>query len=106
MNNFFKYLANHKEGVKGYIKVNSVDGKSELVKLEKGMKYMDSAILGEDLTRKLRFTYPTKIFGKKSFEIDNEGTPYWIMPVLNYSGIEQREDVALDWLKGKANEEV
>ena len=31
-------------GVKGYIKVNSVDGKSELIKLDKGMKYMESLI--------------------------------------------------------------
>ena len=105
--NFFKYLANHKDGVKGYIKVNSVDGKSELIKLEKGMKYMDSAILNEDLTRKLRFSYPTKIFGKKSFEIDNEGNPYWIVPTIKYTGIELREEIEgviiLDPITGKSD---
>ena len=105
--NLFKYLTNHKGGVKGYIKVNSVDGKSELIKLEKGMKYMDSAILNEDLTRKLRFSYPTKIFGKKSFEIDNDGNPYWIVPTIKYTGIELRKEVEgviiLDPITGKSN---
>lgn len=92
-NGIFKYLSNHKEGVKGYITVNSVDGNSKLVKLEKGMKYMPSAYLLKDLSRHLRFQYPTKIFGQKNFEIDNDGNPYWITPTLKYVGIEQREEV-------------
>lgn len=92
-NGFFKYISNRKDGVKGYITVNSVTGGSKLVKLEKGMKYMDSAILMEDLNRKLRFNYPTKIFGVKSFEIDNEGKPYWIIPSLKYSGVELKKEI-------------
>lgn len=92
-NGLFKYIANSKEGVKGYITVNSVNGESNLVKLEKGMKYMPSAYLMKDLDRHLRFKYPTKIFGDKYFEIDNEGNPYWITPTLKYTGIELREDV-------------
>lgn len=104
---FFKYLTNHKDGVKGYITVNSVDGSSNLVKLDKGMKYMDSAILNEDLTRKLRFSYPTKIFGKKSFEIDNDGNPYWIVPTIKYTGVELRKEIdgviILDPISGDSN---
>ncbi len=42
------------------------------------MKYMPSAILFEKLERKLRFDYPTEIFGQMNFEIDNSGKPYWI----------------------------
>ena len=79
---FIKYLSNRKEGIKGYITVNSVNGEANLVKLDKGMKYVPSAILGEDLYRKLRFTYPTFIFGKESFEIDEEGNPYFVVPVI------------------------
>ena len=93
-NGFFKYLSNHKDGVKGYITVDSVSGKSELVKLDKGMKYMPSAILMENLKRKLRFKYPTKIFGKATFELDEEGNPYWVVPVMKYKGIQLLEDVA------------
>lgn len=90
---FFKYLSNHKGGIKGYITVNSVDGSANLTKLDKGMKYMDSAILNEDLNRKLRFSYPTKIFGDKSFEIDNEGNPYWVVPTLKFVGVGVRQEV-------------
>ncbi len=105
-NGFFKYLSNHDKGITGYIKVNSVSGEAELVKLDKGMKYMPSAIFSEDLNRKLRFEYPTKIFGQKNFEIDNDGKPYWIIPTLKYSGVEIREEVEgliiLDAITGKS----
>ena len=88
-----KYFTNRKNGVKGYITVDSVTGETELKKLDKGMKYMPSAMFGEDLNRKLRFKYPTKIFGEITFEIDNEGNPYWIAPCLKYSGIGLKKDV-------------
>ena len=105
-NGFFKYLSNHKNGITGYIKVNSVTGTAELIKLKRGMKYMPSAIFGEDLHRKLRFSYPTKIFGQKSFEVDNDGKPYWIVPTLKYSGVQIREEVEgiviLDAVTGKS----
>ncbi|MGM9877523.1 MAG: CvpA family protein [Bacilli bacterium] len=85
--NGIKWLTNRKDGVKGYIKVNSVTGKSELIKLDKGMKYMPSSLFNENLYRKLRFLYPTKVFGNVSFEIDNEGNPYWIVPTIRYSAV-------------------
>jgi len=106
-NGFFKYLANYKNGVTGYITVNSVTGAAELTKLDKGMKYMPSAILMENLNRKLRFSYPTKIFGEKTFELDNDGNPYWIVPSIKYSGIELLEEVEgviiLDPITGKSD---
>lgn len=92
-NGLFKYIANHKEGVKGYITVNSVDGSSNLIKLEEGMKYMPSAYLSKYLSRYLRFNYPTKIFGETNFEIDNDGNPFWITQVIKYVGISQRKDI-------------
>ena len=88
-----KYFTNHKEGVKGYILVNSVTGKANLVKLDKGMQYMPSALFSKDLYRHLRFSYPTKIFGSASFEIDNEGKPYWIIPTYKYTFIGLRKEV-------------
>ena len=107
-NGFFKYLANKDDGVKGYITVDSVNGESKLIKLEKGMKYVDSAIFGKDLNRYLRFQYPTKIFGEKSFEIDNEGNPYWIVPVIEYKGVGLKKEISsviiLDPITGKSEE--
>lgn len=88
-----KWLTNRKEGIKGYIKVNSVSGKSELVKLEKGMKYAPSALFNENLHRKLRFEYPTKIFAGYSFELDNEGNPYWTIPTIKYTAVGLLEEI-------------
>ena len=88
-----KYFTNRKDGVKGYITVDSVSGEVHLIKLDKGMKYMPSSLFNENLYRKLRFSYPTKIFGDISFEIDEEGVPYFIVPVLSYSGVGLKRDV-------------
>ena len=88
-----KWFTNRKKGVSGYITVNSTTGKTHLTKLEKGMRYMPSALFHEDLHRKLRFTYPTKIFAQESFEIDNEGNPYWIIPTIGYSAVGLLPDI-------------
>lgn len=91
---WIKYFSNRGEGVKGYITVNSVTGEATLTKLEQGMKYMPSAIFNEDLTRHVRFAYPTAILGDAQFEIDNDGNPYWIVPVMKYSGVGLKRDIA------------
>ena len=92
-NGFIKWLNNMRHGVLGYIKVNSVTGGAELVKLDKGMKYMPSAYFFKDLDRALRFKYPTTIFGNISFEIDNEGNPYWVVPTIKYTGVGLKEEI-------------
>ena len=73
--------------------VNSTTGEANLVRLEKGMKYMPSALFNERLERKLRFSYPTEIFGKENFEIDNDGNPYWVVPTIKYTGIGLKEEI-------------
>ena len=83
----FKWLSNKKNGVVGYITVNSVNGESKLTRLDKGMKYVSSAFFNDNLERKLRFSYPTENFGKISFEIDNEGKPYYIVPTIKYTAL-------------------
>ncbi len=101
-----KYIANHKEGIKGYITVNSVNGEANLIKLNEGIKYVPSAYFNEDLNRKLRFSYPTLIFDDPSFEIDNEGHPYWISPIIHYAGVGLRKEISgvviLDAISGKS----
>lgn len=83
----YKWFSNRSDGVKGYIIVDSVTGESKLQKLDKGMKYVESAHFNEKLIRKLRFSYPTTNFGNISFEIDNEGNPYWIVPTIKYTAV-------------------
>lgn len=92
-NGFFKYLSNKEEGVLGYITVDSTTGESQLVKLNEGMKIMPSAYFSNDLYRTLRFKYPTKIFYNITFEVDEEGNPYWVAPVIKYTGVGLKEEV-------------
>lgn len=88
-----KWLTNHKNGVKGYITVDSVTGESKLIRLDKGMRYMPSALFNENLYRYLRFKYPTTIFDNENFELDNDGNPYWIIPIIKYTGIGLKKEI-------------
>jgi hypothetical protein len=101
-----KWLTNRKKGIVGYITVNSVNGESKLVRLDKGMKYSPSALFNEKLQRKLRFLYPTVNFGKISFEIDNEGNPYYIVTTVKYTAVGLKAKVTgviiFDPITGKA----
>lgn len=89
-----KYFTNRKNGIPAYVVVDSTTGEAKLNRLEKGMRYMPSALFFENLYRKLRLEYPTTIFGEESFEIDNEGNPYWIIPTIKYVGVGLRRDVS------------
>src|SRR5699024_6015738 len=50
-----------------------------------GMKYSTSEYFNRNIHRHLRFRYPTYIFGELSFEIDDEGVPYWVAPVKKFN---------------------
>ncbi|MDO4178721.1 MAG: hypothetical protein Q4D21_05965 [Phascolarctobacterium sp.] len=79
-----KWLYNMSEGIPAYITVNMVTQESALVRLDKGIKYSESEYFFRNIHRFLRFKYPTKIFDEISFEIDDNGTPYWIAPTISY----------------------
>lgn len=80
----FKWLSNVKEGIPGYLMIDMVTQEVDLVRLEEGMKYSTAEYFGRYLPRHLRFQYPTKIFAEQNFEVDEEGTPYWICPTYTY----------------------
>ena len=79
----FKWLKNTKEGIPAYIIVDMTTQKAETVRLEEGMKYSPAEHFNEYLIRHVRFKYPSLIFNEPSFEIDESGRPYWIVPVLD-----------------------
>ena len=80
---FFKWYANKDTGVPGYVMVDPVNNSAEYMNLNKPLKYVESAYFNQDLMRKLRFEYPTKIFDDFiSFEVDDEGNPYYIITCL------------------------
>lgn len=79
-----KWFNNHKEGLPGYITVDMTTQEATLVRLDKGIKYSRSEYFMRNLDRYLRFKYPTKIFDEVSFEIDDNGVPYWVASVVKY----------------------
>lgn len=80
-----KWITNQSEGIPAYIRIDMASQNTELVKLEKGIKYSASEYLNRNIYRHLRFQYPTYIFGTLSFEIDDDGVPYWIAPVKKFN---------------------
>lgn len=79
-----KWFTNQSEGLPAYIRVDMVTQESEVVRLKEGMKYSESDLFFRNIDRHIRMNYPTKMFEKPSFEIDEEGQPYWIAPVYTY----------------------
>lgn len=79
-----KWLNNQREGIPAYITVDMTTQETQLVRLKEGIKYSDSEYFMRDLNRALRFKYPTKIFDNISFEIDENGTPYWVASVVDF----------------------
>lgn len=76
--NLIKWFNNRAAGLPGYIVVNMVTQEADLIQLEEGMKYSTGEHFGRNLYRMLRFRYPTMMFGDVNFEVDEEGTPWWV----------------------------
>ncbi len=84
--NGIKWLTNQKNGIPAYIRIDMATQNAECVKLEEGIKYSHSEFFNRYIYRHLRFQYPTYIFADQIFfEIDDEGTPFWICPVKKYN---------------------
>lgn len=79
-----KWFFNQKTGLPAYITVNMVTQETDLVWLENGMKYSPSEYFFRNIYRHIRFHYPTEMFEEVSFEIDDNGTPYWVAPTIHY----------------------
>ena len=80
-----KWLTNRSEGIPAYILIDMASQNTELVKLDEGIKYSTSEYFNRNIYRHLRFAHPTYIYGELSFEIDEEGVPYWIAPVKKFN---------------------
>ncbi len=80
-----KWFTNQGEGIPAYIKIDMATQDTELVKLDEGMKYTTSDHFNRNIYRHLRFKCPTCIFNNLSFEVDEEGIPYWICPVKKFN---------------------
>ncbi len=80
-----KWFVNKDEGIPYYVKIDMATQDTELVELEKGMRYSPGEYFARDLMRHVRFAYPTKMFDHISFEIDDNGNPFWIISYYDYT---------------------
>lgn len=107
----FKWFKNTKEGFPGYIIVDMVTQKTEFVMLKEGsyIKYSTEEHFSKYLMRHVRFAYPTYIFDEPHFEIDEEGQPFWLCPVLDktiglFGGTDVKGVVIVNAITGECNE--
>ena len=105
-NGFLKWLGNKNEGIPNYIIVDMIDGTVELKKLENNIKYSKSDKFSRDIYRHLRQNYPKDMFYEINFEIDEEGTPYWIAPVYRntigwFGGLDVKEVILTNATNGE-----
>ena len=76
----FKWVNNRSAGLPAYLIIDMVTQEVDVVRLPEGMHYTTAEHFSRNLYRHLRFQYPTYIFNEPTFEIDEEGTPYWVCP--------------------------
>lgn len=107
----FKWFKNTGEGLPGYVVVNMVTQKAELRLLNEGeyIRYSIHEHFDKYLMRHVRFSYPTYIFDTPHFEIDEEGNPYWLCPVLDktiglFGGTDVKGVIIVDAVTGHMTE--
>ena len=105
---FFKWINNwQKNGIPAYMRIDMRTQEVTVVRLEEGIKYSPSEYFPRDLMRHLRFSYPTYLFDEVNFEIDEEGTPYWVASVVKktiglFSGTDAKGAVLLNAITGES----
>ena len=81
----FKWWSNQNTGIPAYVIVNMSTQDTQIVRLEDPIYYSDSDPFFNNVDRHVQLSHPFYIFGEKSFEIDDNGKPYWIYPVIDYT---------------------
>ena len=78
----FKWFTNREAGIPAYSLVNMTTQDAEIVRLDDNpIYYSESEPLARNIDRYVQLKYPFYMFDEKSFEIDDDGHPWWICPV-------------------------
>ena len=78
----FKWLTNRQQGIPAYALVDMTTQDAQIVKLgDRAIFYSRSEPLARNIDRYVQLKYPFYMFDEKSFEIDEDGQPWWICPV-------------------------
>ena len=107
----FKWFNNTKEGLPAYMIIDLVTQKVSVVNCKEqfgeGIKYSPTEWFNEKLYRHIRFQYPSALLDTPNFEINDEGRPYWITPVLDktiglFGGTDVKGAIITDALTGES----
>ena len=77
----FKWWSNREAGIPAYVLVDMVTQEAKVVRLKQGIKYSESEPLARNIDRYAQLKYPNYMFDQKSFELDEDGNPWWVFPV-------------------------
>lgn len=107
--NIIKWITNVKNGLPAYVIVDTITQKATLVPVEGGIKYSTADHFSHYVTRHVRFQYPTYILDDPTFEIDEQGHPYWIFARLDmtiglFGGRDVKGAVIVDAVTGESKE--
>jgi hypothetical protein len=78
---FFKWFNNRAGGIPAYVLVDMTTQDTEIVRLSEPIRYSQSEPFGRNIDRYIQLSFPFYMFDQKSFEIDEEGRPWWVCPV-------------------------
>ena len=78
----FKWFTNRGSGIPAYALVDMTTQDAQIVTLgDNAIFYSQSEPLARNIDRYVQLKYPFYMFDEKSFEIDEDGNPWWICPV-------------------------
>ena len=79
-----KWIMNTWNGLPGFVTVNMATQDTQLVRLPEGhyIHISTGEHFNNYLYRHVRFRYPFDILGTAAFELDDDGNPYWIVPIV------------------------
>jgi hypothetical protein len=111
---FFRWLSYKEEGTSGYVKVSATNPDDvTLVQTVAGkkihIKYQHQAYFGQDIERHVYFSgYMSSGLTDYTFEIDDEGKPYWVITLykktVGFSGEDAKSVLVVDPETGKITE--
>ena len=79
-----KWLVNTRDGFPGYVMVDMADESTNFVELKDGsIRYSAYEHFNKLLKRHLRFEFPTYLFADATFEVNDDGDPFWICARLD-----------------------
>lgn len=75
-------IHNRKVGTPGYVIIDMKTQNAKLQKVDGGMQYTQTAWGKRNLTRHLRYSFPTLIMDKSILELDEEEKPFYVTPII------------------------